>query len=130
MGDFYYGEIEMHRRGSPWRQWVPFSWHNFYRVLSGYGERPLRAFIWLLLLIPAWADLVWGLGISQAGSQSPINYWDTLFFIFEKATLQRPAWPEGINWLGKLLGSLSVLIIPGQAALFLLALRNHLGRRR
>jgi hypothetical protein len=31
---------------------------------------------------------------------------------------------------GKLLAGLSVLLIPGQAALFLLALRNRLGRRR
>lgn len=27
-GDFHYGEMEMHRRGSPWRQWLP-SWYNF-----------------------------------------------------------------------------------------------------
>ncbi len=130
VGDFHYGEMEMHRRGSFWRQWVPFSWHNLYRVLSGYGERPLRAFIWLLLLIPAWAGLVWGLGINQAGSQNPINYWDTFLFMFEKATLQRPEWPKGITWLGKVLGSFSVLLLPGQAALFILALRNRLGRRR
>jgi uncharacterized protein YjbI with pentapeptide repeats len=130
VGDFHYGEMEMHRRGSPWRQWVPFSWHNLYRVLSGYSERPLRAFIWLLLLIPAWAVLVWWLGIYQAGSQNQINYWDALLFIFEKATLQRPPWPAGITWLGKFLGSLSVLLLPGQAALFILALRNRLGRRR
>ncbi len=132
VGDFHYGEMEMHRRGSPWRQWLPFSWYNLYRVLSGYGERPLRAFIWLLLLIPAWAGLVWGLGIDQAGSQAPLNYWDALLFIFEKATLQRPPWTEiaNINWPGKLLASLSVLLLPGQAALFILALRNRLGRRR
>jgi hypothetical protein len=101
-------------------------------VLSGYGERPLRAFIWLLLLIPAWAGLVWGLGIDQAGAQTPDNYWKTLLFIFEKATLQRPPWTDiqNINWLGKLLASLSVLLLPGQAALFILALRNRLGRRR
>ncbi len=130
VGDFHYGEMEMHRRGSFWRQWVPFSWYNLYRVLSGYGERPLRAFIWLLLLIPAWAGLVWGIGFNQAGSEAPVSYGSNLLFIIEKALLQRPAWPEGINWLGKLLGSLSVLLIPGQAALFLLALRNRLGRRR
>jgi hypothetical protein len=32
--------------------------------------------------------------------------------------------------LGQLVSSLSVLLLPGQAALFLLALRNRLGRRR
>jgi len=131
VGDFHYGEMEMHRRGSPWRQWLP-SWYKFYRVLSGYGERPFRAFIWLLLLIPAWAGLVWGLGIDQAGAQTLANYWKTLLFIFEKATLQRPPWTDiqNINGLGKFLASLSVLLLPGQAALFILALRNRLGRRR
>ncbi len=130
VGDFYYGEMEMYRRGNPWRRW--FSWYPFYWALSGYGERPLRAFIWLLLLIPAWAGLVWGLGIDQAGAQAPVNYGDALLFIFEKATLQRPPWTDiqDINWLGKLLASLSVLLLPGQAALFILALRNRLGRRR
>jgi len=129
VGDFHYGEMEMHRRASKWR-WFPLYWHNLYRLSSGYGERPLRAFIWLLLLIPAWAGLMWGLGIDRAGSQNPINYGDALLFIFEKATLQRPPWPEGITWLGKVLGSFSVLLLPGQAALFILALRNRLGRRR
>ena len=90
VGDFHYGEMEMHRRGSFWRQWMP-SWYNLYRVLSGYGERPLRAFIWLLLLIPAWAGLVWWLGINQAGSQNPINYWDTLLFIFREGHLAASA---------------------------------------
>jgi uncharacterized protein YjbI with pentapeptide repeats len=129
VGDFHYGEMEMHRRSSFSRQWLP-SWYNFYRVLSGYGERPLRAFIWLLLLIPAWAGLVWGLGIEQAGSQHPFSYRDTLLFVFEKVTFQRPALPGGLTWLGKFLSGLSVLLIPGQAALFILALRNRLGRRR
>ena len=127
-GDFHYGEMEMHRKAIPWRRWV--SLYSAYWVLSGYGERPLRGFIWLLLLIPAWAGLVWGLGIDQAGSQNPVTYLDTLLFIFDKATLQRPPWPAGITWLGKFLSSLSVLLLPGQAALFILALRNRLGRRR
>lgn len=132
VGDFHYGEMEMHRRGSPWRQWLPFSWLNLYRVLSGYGERPLRAFIWLVLLIPAWAVLVQWLGIDPSGPQAPTTYWQTLLFIFEKATLQRPPWADipSINCVGKFLASLSVLLLPGQAALFILALRNRLGRRR
>lgn len=131
VGDFHYGEMEMHRRASPWRRLC--SLYSAYWALSGYGERPLRAFIWLVLLIPLWAGLVWGLGFDQAGSQNPITYGDTLLFIFEKVTFQRPDWPtdiKNVNWLGKFLSGLSVLLIPGQAALFILALRNRLGRRR
>jgi uncharacterized protein YjbI with pentapeptide repeats len=128
VGDFHYGEMEMHRRANPWRRWG--SLYSAYWMLSGYGERPLRAFIWLLALIPVFAGLVWGLGINHAGCQAPVSYGDALLFIFEKATLQRPEWPKGITWLGKFLSSLSVLLLPGQAALFILALRNRLGRRR
>jgi len=131
-GDFHYGEMEMHRRASKWRRF-PFYWNNLYRFFSGYGERPLRAFICLLALIPVFAALVWGLGINHAGCQPLVTYGDALLFIFEKATLQRPPWPtdvKNINWVGKILSSLSVLLLPGQAALFILALRNRLGRRR
>ena len=35
-----------------------------------------------------------------------------------------------LNFWGKLGAGFSVFLIPGQAALFLLALRNRLGRRR
>ena len=48
----------------------------------------------------------------------------------QKVTLQRPTWAEPVGFGGKLVAGLSVLLIPGQAALFLLALRNRLGRRR
>jgi hypothetical protein len=51
-------------------------------------------------------------------------------FIFEKATLQRPDWLAPQNLLSRVFAGLSVLLIPGQAALFILALRNRLGRRR
>jgi len=71
----------MHRKASPWRRWV--SLYSIYWVLSGYGERPLLAFIWLLLLIPAWAAGV-GAGDRQAGAQTPDNYWKTLLFILRR----------------------------------------------
>jgi hypothetical protein len=48
----------------------------------------------------------------------------------QKVILQRPTWADPVGFGGKLVAGLSVLLIPGQAALFLLALRNRLGRRR
>jgi hypothetical protein len=42
-GDIHYGEMEIHRQASFWRRWFPLSWYNLYLILSGYGERPLRA---------------------------------------------------------------------------------------
>jgi uncharacterized protein YjbI with pentapeptide repeats len=130
VGDFHYGEMEMHRRTSFWRQWVPFSWYNLYRALSGYGERPLRALTWLAFFLVAMAGLVWSLGLQFVNPSHIANFGDSFLFILQKATLQRPAWAEPINFLGKLVAGFSVLFIPGQAALFLLALRNRLGRRR
>ena len=120
VGDFHYGEMEMHRLGNRRRRWI--SWYSFYWALSGYGERPLRALFILVGLILILPIIVWCLGTE--------SYLNTLLFIIEKATLQRPAWPQGITWGGKLGSTLSVIFIPGQAALFLLALRNRLGRRR
>jgi len=37
---------------------------------------------------------------------------------------------SNLSLLGTFISNLGLLIIPGQAALFLLALRNRLGRRR
>ena len=66
--------------------------------------------------------VVWVLGTE--------SYLNTLLFIIEKAALQRPEWSQGITWGGKLWSTLSAIFIPGQVALFFLALRNRLGRRR
>lgn len=130
VGDFHYGEMEMHRRASPWRRY--FSWYSFYWALSGYGERPLRALIWLLALLLGLSVLgQWlGLALVNVNPPQPADFWDSFIFIFQKATLQRPMWAESHGFWGKLVINLSVLFLPGQAALFILALRNRLGRRR
>jgi hypothetical protein len=128
-GDFHYGEMEMHRRASKWR-WFPFYWNNLYRVLSGYGERPSWALGWLAGFLLGLPLLVWGFGLDRvAGGTSP-GFLETFTYIFEKATFQRPSPLSNLNFLGSFISNLSLLIIPGQAALFLLALRNRLGRRR
>jgi hypothetical protein len=130
-GDFHYGEMEMHRRASKWR-WFPFYWYNFYRFLSGYGERPSWALGLLSLLLLGMAGLICWLGIEVG--KPPHTYMagfgDSFIYLLQKATLQRPTWAEPVGLGGKLVAAFSVLIIPGQAALFLLALRNRLGRRR
>ena len=129
MGDFHYGEMEMHRRANKWR-WFPGYWYNLYWALSGYGERPSRALCCLVVLLamlplPIW---LWGLDMPLHGNTPGL--WETFTFIFEKATFQKPALLPGINGLGRFISNLALLFIPGQAALFLLALRNRLGRRR
>jgi hypothetical protein len=128
-GDFHYGEMEMHRRANKWR-WFPFYWYNLYRVLSGYGERPSWALAWLAVFLVGMAGLVWSLGLQVVNPSHIANFSDSFIYLLQKATLQRPTWAEPVNFWGKLVAGFSVLLIPGQAALFLLALRNRLGSRR
>lgn len=128
-GDFHYGEMEMHRRCSRWR-WIPLYWNNLYRVLSGYGEKPLLAIAWLLLFLIGLPWIVWYFNVEFYKADKLATYWDVLVFFLEKATFQRPDWLRAIDNWGKLLSDISIILIPGQAALFLLALRNRLGRRR
>lgn len=129
MGDFHYGEMEMHRRASKWR-WFPFYWHNLYWALSGYGERPSRALGWLAALLAVFTGLLARSGLEILDPKHLPAFGDSFFYLLQKVTLQRPTWAEPVSFGGKLVAGLSVLLIPGQAALFLLALRNRLGRRR
>jgi Na+-transporting NADH:ubiquinone oxidoreductase subunit NqrB len=101
-----------------------------YWALSGYGERPSWALAWLAVFLVGMAGLVRYLGLHVFNPSHIANFGDCFLFILQKATLQHPIWAEPIGFLGKLVAGLSVLFIPGQAALFLLALRNRLGRRR
>lgn len=126
VGDFHFGEMEMHRRASAGRRWV--SWYSIYWALSGYGERPLRAVICLAGLILGLAALFFWLEPKIAGGWGGLR--DALFYILAQATFQRPDWFKPETSWGKLIRIISPLLIPGQAALFLLALRNRLGRRR
>ncbi|MGB8993241.1 MAG: hypothetical protein WCD80_14395 [Desulfobaccales bacterium] len=130
VGDFHYGEMEMHRKASFWRRRIPISWYNLFWLLSGYGERPSRAIGWLIVFLLGMTSLVWGLGLEVANPPHIAGFGDSFIYLLQKVTLQRPIWAEPIGFWGKLVAGLSVLLIPGQAALFLLALRNRLGRRR
>jgi uncharacterized protein YjbI with pentapeptide repeats len=127
-GDFHYGEMEMHRRASPWRRWL--SWYYFYWLLSGYGERPSRALGWLAGFLALFPLVIWLFGLDPSSQGQTPGFWETCTFMFEKATLQRPPLLSGINGFGRFISNLGLLFLPGQAALFLLALRNRLGRRR
>jgi uncharacterized protein YjbI with pentapeptide repeats len=131
VGDFHYGEMEMHRRGSTWR-WFPLYWYNLYWLSSGYGECPLRAVLTLAGLLLAFSILFLKLenGLESLGGWNWSGLWNSLLYVFQQGTLQRPDWLKPATAGGKFLAALMPILIPGQAALFLLALRNRLGRRR
>ena len=127
-GDFHYGEMEMHRQASFWRRWFPFSWYNLYLVLSGYGERPLRALGCLVGLVAGMAFLLQWLGLKTTEGHSA-GFGEAVIYLLELSSLMRPEWPKPITTGGHFLSALSHFLILGQAAMFLLAIRNRLGRR-
>jgi hypothetical protein len=129
VGDFHYGEMEMHRRASRWR-WFPFFWYNLYWGLSGYGERPSRAMCWMAAFTAVLTGLLAWAGLEILDANFSAGFGNSFFYLLQKVTLQRPTWAVPQGFWGKLVAGFSVLLIPGQAALFLLALRNRLGRRR
>lgn len=128
-GDFHYGEMDMHRRADTWRRLFPLSWYNLYWALSGYGERPLRALGWLLGLLWGMAALMSATGL-QTASGGRAGLGTAVIFLLEQATLLRPTWAAPVTTGGHVVSALSRIMIPAQAALFILALRNRLGRRR
>ncbi len=127
-GDFHFGEMEMHRQASFWRRWFPLSWYNLYRVLSGYGERPLRALVCLVGLVAVMAGLLQWMGL-KTPEGALTGFGEAVIYLLELASLMRPEWPKPLTTGGHFLSALSHFLILGQAALFLLAIRNRLGRR-
>ncbi|MHB9071963.1 MAG: pentapeptide repeat-containing protein [Desulfobaccales bacterium] len=127
-GDFHFGEMEMHRQASFWRRWFPLSWYNLYLVLSGYGERPLRALGCLVGLVAGMASLLQWLGL-QTSDGRMAGFGEAVIYLLELSSLMRPEWPKPITTGGHFLSALSHFLILGQAAMFLLAIRNRLGRR-
>ena len=124
-GDFHYGEMEMHRRAHPTQLWYQLYW-----ALSGYGERPLRSLLVLWGFFLTLAGLFFLLEPNVSGGQSWEGFGNALLYVFQQGTLQRPSLPDNQTFLSKVLASLIPVLIPGQVALFFLALRNRLGRRR
>ncbi|MEK6690077.1 MAG: pentapeptide repeat-containing protein [Nitrospirota bacterium] len=132
VSNWHYGEKEMQRKGSSWKN---FSFYllNLYWVSSGYGERPLRAGIVLVLLIIAISVILGLTGIKSLYTDDVIKIrelseiWNLDYL---KATLQYTTFepkPDFIpsNWFLKIAAK---LLIPLQAALFALAVRNRFRR--
>ncbi|MFH8701336.1 hypothetical protein [Streptomyces chartreusis] len=63
--DFYYGEMEMRRHSRDDTTRAERTLLHLYWLLSGYGLRASRAFIWLALLMLTTILLMMGLGLPQ-----------------------------------------------------------------
>jgi hypothetical protein len=122
----------MFRKSNRFRRFLP-SISTLYWLSSGYGERPVRAGIALFLLIIALSILFGITGIKSIDDSSiiEIKKWSDIWnFNYLKATIEYATFeskpnfiPE--NWFLKIAAK---LLIPLQAALFALALRNRFRR--
>ncbi|MBL7205672.1 MAG: pentapeptide repeat-containing protein [Desulfobacteraceae bacterium] len=147
---WHYSEKEMYRKKKWWRRFNPFSFSNLYWASSGYGERPVRAGIMLLLLFVSLVLFTSSLGLVSS-SGKPVygvnafeGFSDTFgskFFpelekigliiyntmqyaLFFKTPYFKPETLSG----DIILTIFTKLLMPIQAALFIFALRNRFRR--
>ncbi len=147
---WHYFEKEMYRKKKWWRRFNPFSFSNLYWVSSGYGERPVRAGIILLLLFVSLvlSSIYLGL-VSSSGNpvygvtalkgfsavfeskfvpeleKIGILFYNTIqYALFFKTPFFKPETLSG----DIVLTIFSKLLIPIQTALFIFALRNKFRR--
>jgi len=137
---WHYGEKEAFRKKSRLRRFNPISLSNLYWLSSGYAERPVRAGIMLLLLIIGISILLplsgplkgWPYGIQEVKELTDIKDLRTLGVLIlntlQYATFQKEPYLEPVTLLGGYLKLLARILIPLQATLFALAVRNKLRR--
>ena len=138
--NWHYGEKEMFRKKKWWRRYNPISFSNLYWISSGYGERPVRAGLVIVLLFVAVTILMNLLGLvpkhgnpvfgveSIKGFTSffnPKKFWLLINNTVQHALFVRDAYFIPQNLAGSIILTLSTrLIMPIQTALFVLSLRN------
>lgn len=134
-GHFHYGELEMRRlRGGRFGRLV--SLLNLYRLSSGYGNRYIRAGLVLLALIVLFGILMLrgstqfqGPGRRYWPWPNSVVWWDVcraLLLALQAATFQRPSAVD--RTFGQFVATVELIILPAQAALFLLALGRRFKR--
>lgn len=143
VSNWHYGEKEMFRKGSLFRRYFPISLSNLYWLSSGYGERPLRAGIVLLLLILTIAVLLGITGLIPSNQSLSYevagikgwadimdfrNLWSLILNTLQYATFEKE--PDFVpkTIYGSYLKLAARILIPLQAALFALAVRNRFRR--
>lgn len=142
VSNWHYGEKEMQRKQSSMKDFSFYLLHPYW-LSSGYGEKPARAGIFLifLLLYTSLFLAVAGLvvpdnvkdvhGITSIGWPYDIDIkkiWALFLNTFKYVTFQRDPFFEPANWCGEAIKLLAQILIPLQAALFALAVRNRVRR--
>jgi uncharacterized protein YjbI with pentapeptide repeats len=130
------GEMEI-RRLDPREPFSSRLAHSVYRFASFYGNSYSRAFT-VLVMIPIVGGLLFAVPGFNVLHQRPefdspsFGHWPWLFagivHAFELATFQRSHLYPAADSLSQTLGMLVTVLVPGQVALFLLALRRRMKR--
>lgn len=142
VSNWHYGEKEMFRKGSFWRRSLP-SISTLYWFSSGYGERPVRAGLMLIVLIPGLTLLLNFFGIEAnqinndnlkiiqgfSGNFDLKRFGLLIFTTFQYILFVKVPDYVPYTYFGNIIVLFfSKLIIPLQAALFALAVRNRFRR--
>lgn len=128
--DFYYGEMEMRRKGAQRFDSVvlPAYW-----LTSGYALEAWRAVVALILtVVVIAAGLALGGFDPKPGFDPELDFWDSLLYSAESTTslFRAPSPPEGaeLTYLGHVLQMVLRLLGPLFFGLALLALRGRVKR--
>jgi hypothetical protein len=124
VADFYYGEMEMRRQdpNTPWPEWI-IVW--LYWLVSGYGQRGLRALASLAVVVLGLATLLHLVG--YATHPSPASAWGSLLYA-ASSTLWIGDDEVRLTGWGKLLLIALRLAGPVLLGLALLSIRNRVKR--
>jgi len=123
--NFYYGEMQMRRKAKWWRRFLP-SLETLYWLSSGYGQRPVWAFAWIVVLFMLFTWLYWLGGLQlqppHSGSVIVVHTAGAAFLHFaEVLTFSRAGTyaPVSPGWSS--VGVVQTMVMPIQLALFALA---------
>lgn len=144
VSNWHYGEKEMQRRRTGFKEFFPYLFLNLYYISSGYGEDPRKALSFLIFLILAvfLTLAVCGLspvdtvnppyGITGNVSLSSLTDFNVLKVLFidtlKNLTFQKDYFLEPSTLWGELVKTIAQILIPLQAAFFTLAIRNRFRR--
>jgi uncharacterized protein YjbI with pentapeptide repeats len=145
-------EKEMERKGTDWRHFQYYVL-NLYRFSSGYGEAPVRAGLFLVMLICLTAlllnitglipdktserlvqlssepgSLVFEMSSNPARKEEMISSGELFATTLEYLTFQKNTAYKPANWLGRIVVSVFKIFVYVQATLFAFALRNRFRR--
>lgn len=128
---WHYSEKEMYRRTRWWRRYNPIGLTNLYKHSSGFGECPERAAFWLIVLALSVFILLWKDELNANSFHLPTSYAEaqsSFNLTLEYLLFMKPEFKPNIPWIKPTVTVISRLLIPIQAALFGMALRNKFRR--